>query len=376
MKKGWEVKKLGEVCENLDSKRIPITQNKRVAGEIPYYGASGIVDYVEGNIFNENLLLVSEDGANLLARTYPIAFSITGKTWVNNHAHVLRFTKMTTQLYVEFYLNSIKLEPFVSGMAQPKLNQQMLNSIPIPFAPIEEQERIVAILDEAFAAIDKAKENLERNMQNAKELFESELNSIFEKKGDGWVEKKLGEVFKFRQGIQRDVKLQSEKRANNQVRFLRIVDYTQGNELPRYIDNPGEEYIMNEDDIAVVRYGASTGFICKGLAGALANNLFRIMPKEQYQIDSTLTYYYLNSIVFQSVIKLVMNGAAMPAISFGLINDIPFNIIPIKEQQKIVEQLDRLSVETKKLEEGYRKKLEGLEELKKSMLERAFKGEL
>ena len=125
MKKGWEVKKLGEVCENLDSKRIPITQNKRVAGEIPYYGASGIVDYVEGNIFNENLLLVSEDGANLLARTYPIAFSITGKTWVNNHAHVLRFTNMTTQLYVEFYLNSIKLEPFVSGMAQPKLNQQI-----------------------------------------------------------------------------------------------------------------------------------------------------------------------------------------------------------------------------------------------------------
>ena len=130
---GWVEKKLGEVCENLDSKRVPITKLKRESGEIPYYGASGVVDHVANYLFDERLLLVSEDGANLLARTYPIAFSISGKTWVNNHAHVLRFQEMAYQKFIEYYLNSISLEPYVSGMAQPKLNQKSLNSISVPW---------------------------------------------------------------------------------------------------------------------------------------------------------------------------------------------------------------------------------------------------
>ena len=93
----WETKPLSDVCENLDSKRKPITKSKRVAGSISYYGASGVVDHVKDFLFDEDLLLISEDGANLLARTYPIAFSASGKTWVNNHAHVLRFKNFTTQ---------------------------------------------------------------------------------------------------------------------------------------------------------------------------------------------------------------------------------------------------------------------------------------
>ena len=84
----WVMKPLGKAAENLDNRRRPIISSHRVAGEVPYYGASGIVDYVEGFIFDEDLLCVSEDGANLVARTYPIAFPISGKTWVNNHAHV------------------------------------------------------------------------------------------------------------------------------------------------------------------------------------------------------------------------------------------------------------------------------------------------
>ena len=130
--KDWEEKRIDEICENRDSQRIPVTKRDRKEGKYPYYGASGIVDYVNKFIFDEDLLLVSEDGANLLARTYPIAFSISGKTWVNNHAHVLRFEKMATQKFVEYYLNSIPLDEYVNGMAQPKLNQTMLNSIVIP----------------------------------------------------------------------------------------------------------------------------------------------------------------------------------------------------------------------------------------------------
>ena len=104
----------------------------RTIGNYPYYGASGIVDYVSDYIFEGDTLLVSEDGANLLARVTPIAFSVTGKYWVNNHAHILKFENMATQRYVEFYLGSIKLDEYITGTAQPKLNQSAMNSIPIP----------------------------------------------------------------------------------------------------------------------------------------------------------------------------------------------------------------------------------------------------
>ena len=140
-----EYKYLPDISENLDFRRKPITEKDRITGEIPYYGASGIVDYVEDYIFDENLLLVSEDGANLLMRSTPIAFSIFGKTWVNNHAHVLKFSDNKLQEYVELYLNSISLEPYITGSAQPKLNQNRLNEIPIP---IPDEQTIVKIINQ------------------------------------------------------------------------------------------------------------------------------------------------------------------------------------------------------------------------------------
>ena len=141
------VKYLDEISENCDNLRKPVTSGNRTKGNYPYYGASGIVDYVDSYIFDGDYLLVSEDGANLLARSTPIAFSITGKNWVNNHAHVLRFQEYATRRYVEFYLNAMDLSPYVTGGAQPKLNQKNLNRIPIPLPPLPEQRRIVAILD-------------------------------------------------------------------------------------------------------------------------------------------------------------------------------------------------------------------------------------
>jgi type I restriction enzyme S subunit len=161
--KDWEETHLGKVAENLDSQRVPITSSDRKAGNIPYYGASGVVDYVEGFIFEEELLCVSEDGANLVARTYPIAFPISGKTWVNNHAHVLRFDNPYTQKFIELYLNSIKLDDFITGMAQPKLNRAMLDRIPIPFPDNSEQQRIASCLsslDELITAETKKLEAL------------------------------------------------------------------------------------------------------------------------------------------------------------------------------------------------------------------------
>ena len=167
-----EWKPLGDLAKNLDSKRKPITSGLRESGSIPYYGASGIVDYVKDYIFDGDYLLVSEDGANLTARNTPIAFSISGKNWVNNHAHVLKFETYAERRYVEYYLNSIDLTPYISGAAQPKLNQKNLNSIKIPSPSLEEKERIVAILDKFEALTTSLTEGLPREIELRQQQYE------------------------------------------------------------------------------------------------------------------------------------------------------------------------------------------------------------
>lgn len=141
-----EYKTLPDISTNYDKKRKPITKEKRDIGIYPYYGASGVVDYVADYIFEGEYLLISEDGANLLARNTPIAFSISGKNWVNNHAHVIQFDNAEMRKYVEFYLNSIDLGQYISGGAQPKLNQFNLNKIPIPIPYKNNIKQIVNIL--------------------------------------------------------------------------------------------------------------------------------------------------------------------------------------------------------------------------------------
>ena len=163
---------LDAISENNDSRRKPVTSGNREAGEYPYYGASGIVDYVSSYIFDGDYLLVSEDGNNLVARSTPIAFSIAGKNWVNNHAHVLKFDCYATRRYVEFYLNSIDLSQYISGGAQPKLNQKNLNSIPIPLPSIKEQERIVGILDRFDALCNDISSGLPAEIEARQKQYE------------------------------------------------------------------------------------------------------------------------------------------------------------------------------------------------------------
>ncbi|MDP3230569.1 MAG: restriction endonuclease subunit S [Acidovorax sp.] len=172
---GWTTKTLNKISRNLDSKRKPITKSDRKPGEYRYYGASGIVDYVDSYIFDGDTLLVSEDGANLLARSTPIAFSVSGRYWVNNHAHILKFESMATQRCVEFYLESIPLDDYITGAAQPKLNQQALNSIPISIPNtigeqqkivdeietlLEQTQRLAFIYQQKLAALDELKKSL------------------------------------------------------------------------------------------------------------------------------------------------------------------------------------------------------------------------
>lgn len=176
---GWEEKTLDKISDNLDSKRVPITKSIRRSGIYPYYGASGIVDYVDGYIFHEDLLLISEDGANLVARTTPIAFSVSGKIWVNNHAHVLRFDNLITQKFVELFFASIKIDKYITGTAQPKLNQAALNSIIIPIPPISVQECIVNKLKALSAETKKLEAIYKQKLADLEELKKSILEKAF-----------------------------------------------------------------------------------------------------------------------------------------------------------------------------------------------------
>ena len=167
-----EWKTLDQISENLDFKRQPITSGLRTSGKIPYYGASGIVDYVEDYIFDGDFLLISEDGANLLARNTPIAFSVSGKIWVNNHAHILKFRTYEERRFIEFYLNKTDLTPYISGAAQPKLNKKNLNSIKIPIPPLEEQQRIVTILDKFDTLVNSINEGLPKEIALRRKQYE------------------------------------------------------------------------------------------------------------------------------------------------------------------------------------------------------------
>lgn len=179
-KSEWRIKPLGKICTNYDSRRIPITEKDRVKGEIPYIGASGVIDYINDFIFDEDLLCVSEDGANLVARTYPIAFSISGKTWVNNHAHVLKFSHKYTQDIVESYLNMINLQDFLTGMAQPKLNRAKLDIIPIPLPEEEEQQKIADCLSEVDKIITDQSNKVEQLKAHKKGLMQGLFPSLEE----------------------------------------------------------------------------------------------------------------------------------------------------------------------------------------------------
>ena len=143
----WEQRKLEDVVEFLDTIRKPLEGAKRTPGPYPYYGASGIVDYVDGYLFDEELVLLSEDGANITDRNYPVCFLASGKYWVNNHAHVLRTKDGNENKFICNSLERKDYKQYNSGMAMPKLNQEVCRSIPINCPSFDEQKKIGAYLN-------------------------------------------------------------------------------------------------------------------------------------------------------------------------------------------------------------------------------------
>ena len=186
-----------------------------------------------------------------------------------------------------------------------------------------------------------------------------------------WQIVKFGESCAFSQGIQVDVGLQSESKGDKQVRFLRIVDFTKGDEPARFIDNPGERYYLKNDEIAMVRYG-TVGFVCSGKEGVIANNLFKITPQEY--LNSSFLRVFLNSQLFKS--KLESKGATMQALSFGLINPIQIPLPPLSEQHRIVAKIEELFSELDKGVETLKTAKQQLKVYRQAVLKYAFEGKL
>lgn len=171
---GWCVTNIGELLINRDGERKPVSmaiRSKQINKIYDYYGAAGVIDKVDSYLFEERLLLVGEDGANLLSRNKNNAFLADGKYWVNNHAHVLDAIDKFILSYVAIVINSMKLDDYITGSAQPKLSQDNLNKIPIFLPPLDEQKRIMAELEQWFTIIDKIEQgkiDLQTTIKQAK----------------------------------------------------------------------------------------------------------------------------------------------------------------------------------------------------------------
>ena len=149
MSVNWSLKKISDICEFQNNKRVPLKSldREKRQGEYPYYGASGIVDYIDNYIFDGKFLLISEDGENLRTRNTPIAFQAQGRFWVNNHAHILAEKEEGILDYLEYYFSILNINPYITGAVQPKLNKANLDAIEIPIPPVNERLLINQILN-------------------------------------------------------------------------------------------------------------------------------------------------------------------------------------------------------------------------------------
>lgn len=167
---GWEMRKLEEVCNILDSKRKPIKAKDRekMKGNIPYYGASGIIDWINDYIFDEDIILLGEDGENLKSRNSQLAFKVTGKCWVNNHAHVFKILNANRDDidYITYYLENKDYTIYIAGSAQPKITQAQCRKLLIATPRIEEQKKISSIL----SSVDEYIEEVDNMIEDLKEL--------------------------------------------------------------------------------------------------------------------------------------------------------------------------------------------------------------
>ena len=390
----WSVSTVENTCEILDSKRVPITKAKRESGTIPYYGATGLLDYVRNYIFDEELVLVGEDGADWspFAET---SYIINGKTWVNNHAHVLRCTKVNS-VFLKNYLNLSDLRTYINGTTRGKLNQANLRIIKIPFPPLPEQQKIASILskvDEQIslteAIIEKTEELknglIQQLLTKGIEHTEFKETEIGEIPAD-WDVKQLGDIVKC---LDSGVSVNSEKRAVKEDEFAILKTgcvfngcfrpyenkaITSEIELSRAKTIPQKNCIiisrMNTPDLV-----GQSGYVDKDYPSLfLPDRLWQATFYDDMQVSVKFISYILISTAIKQIISNSATGTSgsMKNISkkFVLGMKIPFP--PLPEQQKIASILSKVDSQI----EQNKNYLYGLEELKKGLMQDLLAGKV
>ncbi|AQS94028.1 hypothetical protein BXQ17_08100 [Polaribacter sp. BM10] len=363
----WEIKSLNSISENLNNRRVPITSNVREKGNIPYYGATGVIDYVKDYIFNENLLLISEDGANLIDRNYPIAYSISGKTWVNNHAHVLKPINEHIQIIVEKYINSVSIEDYLTGQAQPKLNKANLNKIPIPLPKNpKEQQKIANCLSSLDTLITAETEKLDHLKDHKKGLLQQlfpangETKPQFrfpEFKNDGdWEIKEVGEIFEVTRGYVLSMSLVFEKQTEEN-NYPVYSSQTKNNGLAGYYKD-----FLYENAITWTTDGANAGdvnyrdgkFYCTNVCGVLINN-------------NGMANKCIAALI-NSVSKSHVSYIGNPKLMNGVMSKIEIPIPSLNEQIKISEVITSAD----DLIEAQVLKIKNLKKHKKGLMQQLF----
>lgn len=374
MKEGWTEKIWDEVLEIRSGRNQKEVEDPN--GKFPIIGSAGkIMGYASDYICEEGTTIVGRKG------TINNPMLIEEKFWNVDTAFGLHAKDSLEKRFLHYFCLSFDFTEMDRGSGRPSLVKSDLLKIKMLVPPLPEQQRIVSILDKAFAAIDKAKANAEQNLQNAKELFESYLQGVFEKKGDGWEIKTLGEVSKINYGY-------TEKASLDEVgpKFLRITDIQDNGvdwETVPYCkcgDKDLPKYKLETGDIVFARTGATTGksyLIDNPPISVFASYLIRLRMNSMNEFIPEFISYFFQTKTYWDKINAGISGSAQGGFNATKLGELEFHFPKSKKQQQtIVRQLDALRAETQKLEAVYQKKLDDLEELKKSILQKAFAGEL
>jgi type I restriction enzyme S subunit len=381
MKQGWESKKLGDVCEIYQ----PTTISKKMMildGEYPVFGANGIIGRYDKYNHDNPELLVTCRGATCGSVNISLPNS-----WINGNAMVIRpkTDGLRRDFLTYFFKGAVDLSGVITGSAQPQITRTSLNPVLVPIPPLEEQKQIVAKLDQCFEAIDKAKANAAKNLENAKELFQSKLNDIFSQKGEGWVEKKLGDVTTLMTG---GTPRRSNKEyfENGDIKWLVSGDIhlKEINDCKERItqlglDNSNAKYLPeNSVMIALNGQGKTRGTVALLRTKATCNqSLVAIYPNDEDELMPEYVFTNLDA-RYQEIREITGDGGNdrrglnMPLIR-GIVISFPASA---SEQELIIKQVQTLREKVQSLKSKYQQELNFLEELKKSILQKAFEGEL
>ncbi|MFP6226128.1 restriction endonuclease subunit S [Helicobacter pylori] len=369
---GVEFRKLGEVCEILDNRRIPIAKNKRNPGIYPYYGANGIQDYIDSYIFDGDFVLVGEDGSVINKDNTPVVNWASGKIWVNNHAHVLQTKNELKLKFLYFYLQTIDVSYCVAG-TPPKINQENLKKITIPIPPLEIQQEIVKILD-AFTELNtelntelKARKKQYEYYQNmlldfkdikqshkdakeklAQKTYPKRLKTLLQTLAPKGVEfKKIGELFKRNKGI--NITAAQMKELHSEIGKVRIFAGGATKADINYKDI-SKKHIINCESV-IIKSRGNIGFEYYNQPFSHKNEIWSYSSKTNQMLVKFL-YYYLsnNQYYFQKLAQ--SSSVKLPQLSVSDTDEYEVPIPPLEIQQEIVKILDQFSILTTDLLAG------------------------